>query len=127
MMLRSSLAFLKPRAKNLEELYSQAFFLLQDQPIKLEENCLKLISKETLSLLRELTNRLNSVIWDQDVLNKTIHALAGEYQVKYKDVAQMVRIAIVGKLNSPGIVEMMLVLGKLEVISRFKNMCDTKK
>ena len=37
----------------------------------------------------------------------------------FKDVAKLIRIAIVGTTNSPGIYDMMLVLGKLEVIRRF--------
>ena len=83
--------FLKTRAKNLGELYNEASFLLPNQPNKIEENCLELGTTDSLCLLRELTNRFNSVIWDREVLNKTIHTLAGEYQVKYKDVAQMVK------------------------------------
>ena len=126
-LLRKSLPFLKTRAKNLEELYNEASFLLPNQPNKIEENCLELVTRDSLCLLRELTNRLNNVIWERDFLNKTIHDLATENLVKFKDIAQMVRIAMVGKLNSPGIIDMMLILGKLEVVSRFNKMCDIGK
>ena len=40
-------------------------------------------------------------------------------KIDFKDVAKLIRIAIVGTTNSPGIYDMMLVLGKLEIIRRF--------
>ena len=125
-ILSKSLPFLKPRIKNFNELYVQASFLIIGKLFKINADCLELITKTSLSLLRELTNRLNNVIWEREIINETIKLLAKEYQIAYKEVAQMVRIAIVGKLNSPGIVDMMLALGRPEIINRFNNLCDKK-
>ena len=125
-ILTFSLPFLKPRIKNFNELYDQASFLMVGKSFKIDTDCLELITKASFSLLRELTNRLNNVIWEREIINETIKLLAKEHQITYKEVAQMVRIAIVGKLSSPGIVDMMLALGKTEIINRFNNLCDKK-
>ena len=105
---------------------TQASFLIIGKLFRINADCLELITETSLSLLRELTNRLNNVIWEREIINETIKLLAKEYQIAYKEVAQMVRIAIVGKLNSPGIVDMMLALGRPEIINRFNNLCDKK-
>ena len=52
-------------------------------------------------------------------LIETIKTYSFEKKIEFKDVAKLIRIAIVGTTNSPGIYDMMLVLGKLEVIRRF--------
>ena len=41
---------------------------------------------------------------------------------EFKDMAKLIRIAIVGTSNSPGIYDMMIVLGKTEVIRRFTSL-----
>ena len=50
---------------------------------------------------------------------ETIKTFSFEKKIDFKDVAKLIRIAIVGKTNSPGIYDMMLGLGKLEVVRRF--------
>ena len=118
--LMSSLYFLKPRIKNYQDLYDQAQFLIIPNNKKIDENCYSLINKHSLSLLKELTIKLTNVRWDRENLNEILKLLAKQNQVSYKEIAQMVRIAILGKLNSPGIIDMMLVLKRSEVMLRFK-------
>ena len=118
--LMSSLYFLKPRIKNYQDLYDQAQFLIIPNNKKIDENCYSLINKHSLSLLKELTIKLTNVRWYRENLNEILKLLAKQNQVSYKEIAQMVRIAILGKLNSPGIIDMMLVLKRSEVMLRFK-------
>ena len=50
---------------------------------------------------------------------ETIKTYSLEKKIEFKDMAKLIRIAIVGTTNSPGIYDMMLVLGKFEVVRRF--------
>ena len=60
-----------------------------------------------------------NIEWVKDNINKTIKSFALENNKDFKDIAKLIRIAIVGSSNSPGIYDMMIVLGKIEVIRRF--------
>ncbi len=125
-ILRSSLPFLKTRATNYKDLYDQAHSLIKRDHFKIEASCFELITSQSLSLLRELTIRLIDATWEREKVNEIIKLFAKEQKVPFKDVAQMVRIALVGKLNAPGIIDMMLALGKSEVIERFDNLYGMK-
>ena len=123
-ILTASLHFLKPRIKNFLELYDQAQFLIADKKIVIDKNCSEFITKKSLSILKELAARIAVLEWGKAPLNDEMKLLAKEKQVNFKEIAQMVRIALVGKLNSPGIFDMMLVLGKPEVIRRVNDLSD---
>ncbi len=125
-ILSASLYFLKPRVKNYQELYEQAYFLMKNEEIKIDKACYKLINKETLSLLEDLGDRFSSATWEREEIDHIIKLLIKEYQIEFKMIAQMIRIAIAGKLNSPGIIDMIMVLGKTKVLRRFKNLCKKK-
>ena len=75
-------------------------------------------------MLKELKSRIADLDWEKAALNDTMKLLAKEQQVNFQEIAQMVRISVVGKLNSPGIFDMMLVLGKAEVIRRINDLFD---
>ena len=123
-ILTASLHFLKPRIKNFLELYDQAQFLIADNKIVIDQNCSEFITKKSLTILKELAARIAELEWGKAPLNDAMKLLAKEQQVNFKEIAQMVRIALVGKLNSPGIFDMILVLGKPEVIRRINDLSD---
>ena len=51
-------------------------------------------------------------------LENTFVAFLDEHKIKLKKVAQPIRVALTGKAVSPGIFEVMEVLGKEEVLER---------
>ena len=117
--INSSLSFLKIRAKNFKELYNQASFILIKDKIKIDEECKNLINGFNLKLIKKLSKELTNVNWINDSVNNLIKSFAKKNNVDFKDIAKLIRIAIVGRSNSPGIIDMMIVLGKSETIRRF--------
>ena len=55
-------------------------------------------------------------------MNNTIKSFSLKHNKEFKYMAKLIRIAIVGTSNSPGIYDMMIVLGKTEVIRRFTSL-----
>ena len=110
---------LQPRAKTLVELGAQSDFYLSDT-ITLEEKAAKKFLKESsLSLLSRLRERLGGLAaWDEPVLHGTFSAFMEDEQVKLGKIAQPVRVALTGKTASPGIFEVMEVLGKERCLAR---------
>ena len=73
----------------------------------------------TIAILINLATSLKSMFFSEEKVLIVSIMFSFEKKIDFKDVAKLIRIAIVGTTNSPGIYDMMLVLGKLEIIRRF--------
>ena len=114
-----ALPFLKIRSKNFNELYQQSEFILIKDHIKISKENKKYLNNQNLLIIKNLSNKLKNIKWSKETIIETIKTFSFEKKIDFKDVAKLIRIAIVGTTNSPGIYDMMLVLGKLEIIRRF--------
>ena len=117
--IKVALPFLKIRSKNFNELYQQSEFILIKDHIKISKENKKYLNNQNLLIINNLANKLKNIKWSKETIIETIKTFSFEKKIDFKDVAKLIRIAIVGTTNSPGIYDMMLVLGKLEVIRRF--------
>ena len=117
--IKEALPFLKIRSKNFNELYQQSEFILIRDNIKISEENKKYLNNKNLLTINNLANKLKNIKWSKENIIETIKTFSFEKKIDFKDVAKLIRIAIVGTTNSPGIYDMMLVLGKLEVVRRF--------
>jgi glutamyl-tRNA synthetase len=61
---------------------------------------------------------LTDTPWTEPELEKTFTTFMEEEQVKLGQIAQPVRVALTGGTASPGIFEMLAVLGKERTLSR---------
>ena len=77
---------------------------------------------QNLLIIKNLADKLKNIKWSKEDIIETIKSFSSEKNVDFKDVAKLIRIAIVGASNSPGIYDMMIVLGKSEVIRRFTSL-----
>ena len=117
--LVAGMAGLKPRASTLVDLTERAKFYVVARPIALDENAAKLLdgpARERLAVLAEALGALRS--WDEAGLEATVRAQAEAAGVKLGQLAQPLRAALTGATASPGIFEVMAVLGREEVLAR---------
>ena len=117
--IKVALPVLKIRSKNFNELYQQSEFILIKDHIKIRKENKKYLNNQNFLIIKNLANKLKNIKWSKETIIETIKTYSFEKKIEFKDVAKLIRIAIVGTTNSPGIYDMMLVLGKLEVIRRF--------
>ena len=120
--IKLALPFLKVRSKNLRELYEQAKFIINNTPKIITEENKNQLNNQNVSLINKLATKLNDIDWSKENINEKIRSFAIKNNIEFKDIAKLIRIAIVGSTNSPGIYDMMIVLGKSEVIRRFINL-----
>ena len=116
--VRSSLTFLKNKAKTLEDIYNNSKYIINDivnfnqEDLKLiDENAKKIISdflKEILKLDTFNRDKLEPIVQDLIKLNNT----------NFKGVGQPLRIMLTGSKFGPGIYDILTSLGKDEVIRR---------
>ena len=110
---------LQPRAKTLVELGAQSHFYLTDNVTLEEKAAKKFLKAATLPLLARLRTQLHDVtVWDEPTLHGVFTAFMETEQVKLGKIAQPVRVALTGKTASPGIFEVMEVLGKERCLAR---------
>jgi len=118
---------LKLRPKTLAELATNALFLVKPRPIRPDEKAAKLLTSEARRLLAGLLQRLDCIAWQADALEKCIREFAGENGAKLTSVAQPLRAALTGSLASPGIFQVMEVLGREETRGRIADAADVAR
>jgi len=112
---------LRERAKTLVELADSASYFFTEE-VKYEQVAQKrFLTPEVLPMLENLIERL-SALNDFSVLElqRIFGEIIEERRVKLVKVAQPVRVALTGGTVSPGIFEVMEILGKDKVIGRLK-------
>ena len=120
--VKKALPFLKIRSKNFHELYEQLKFIIIKDIIIVSEDYKNLLTADNIELIKSLSEKFKNIKWVKENINNTIKYFALKNNKEFKDMAKLIRIAIVGTSNSPGIYDMMIVLGKSEVIRRFTSL-----
>ncbi len=114
------MASLKQRAKTLKELAENAIFYTLSAPIALEDKAKEMLDKGGWELIRELVPLFEASEWTQGSLENTARGFAETKGQKLGNIAQPLRAALTGKMVSPGVFEVMEVLGKEETLKRLR-------
>jgi glutamyl-tRNA synthetase len=120
--LERAMPGLKERAKTLVELLDNASFLFAARPLSLDERALKLLDgsgRETLAALLPLLESVEP--WTQDGLEAAVRNFSDAEGLKLGKVAQPLRAALTGKSTSPGIFEVLAILGREESLARLRD------
>ncbi|MGA2894498.1 MAG: glutamate--tRNA ligase [Xanthobacteraceae bacterium] len=117
--LLTAMPSLKERAKTLIDLIDSASFLLSDRPLELDEKAKALLTAEARDLLRDVAPELTAVEpWTPEATEQAVRSFAERRGTKLGAVAQPLRAALTGRTTSPGIFEVLAVLGKSESLGR---------
>ncbi len=117
--LARGLAGLKPRAATLNELAEKAAFYVAPRPLALTDKARRLLEGAGHDRLSALAAVLAGVPdWRADALEAAVRAYAEGAGAKLGDVAQPLRAALTGRTESPGLFEVMEVLGRDETLAR---------
>jgi glutamyl-tRNA synthetase len=120
--LEAGMAGLKPRATTLVDLAARATFYVARRPLALSEKAARLLDPAVRERLGRLLPALaNLAAWDEMSLEQAVRAEAEELSVKLGQIAQPLRAALTGSDASPGIFEVMVVLGRDEVLGRISD------
>jgi glutamyl-tRNA synthetase len=110
---------LKERAKTLVDLIDGAYFLLADRPLHLDDKASALLTPEARTMLGEIADTLGGVEpWTAEATEQAVRTFAEQRGTKLGAVAQPMRGALTGRTTSPGIFEVLTVLGKAESLAR---------
>lgn len=112
---------LKERAKTLVELTSSAAYLFARRPLTPDAAAAKLLTPEARAVMGRLHDALASCAWTVADLEVATKAFAEQSGLKLGQVAQPLRACLTGKSTSPGIFDVLVVLGREESLGRIKD------
>ncbi len=117
--VRQGLPGLKPRAKTILDLVEKSEIYAKSRPLPIDDGARKLLDADALMRLRGLRQGLADVDdWAEVALEAWVRSYAEDAGIKMGLVAQPLRAALTGTTASPGIFEVLTVLGRDEVLGR---------
>jgi glutamyl-tRNA synthetase len=120
--LLAAMPGLKERAKTLLELLDGARFLICGRPIVLDDKAAALLTAEARIMLGEIVADLEGVEpWTPELAEQALRTFAERKGAKLGSVAQPLRAALTGRTTSPGIFDVLAVLGKSESLARLRD------
>ena len=116
--VKKSLNFLKNKAKTLDDIYSNAKYIISDQ-LDINNEDIKLIDDKAKSIINEFSKNINeSSEFTKEKLQEIIDQLIKSNETNFKGIGQPLRIALTGSKFGPGIFDIILSLGKADVLKR---------
>lgn len=121
----AALPGLKERAKTLVELLDSARYLWVQRPLDLDEKAAKLLNEEARRVLALLLPAFEGLdTWSAETTEAAVRAFAEAENLKLGKVAQPLRAALTGRSTSPGIFDVLDVLGRDESIARIREQAE---
>jgi glutamyl-tRNA synthetase len=110
---------LKARAHDLNQLTDSARFLFATRPLAIDDKATALLADEARDHLASVHATLCAVAnWDHDTLDAAVREVAERKELKLGKLAQPLRAALTGQTTSPGIFDVLVLLGKSESLAR---------
>ncbi|GAA4814461.1 glutamate--tRNA ligase [Sphingosinicella ginsenosidimutans] len=118
-LLTRAMPVLTPRAKDLNELAEAAQFLFKLRPLDVDEKAAALLegaARDLLALVHESLQKLDT--WTVEATEQAVREVSEAEGVKLGQVAQPLRAALTGRATSPGIFDVLALLGRDESLAR---------
>ena len=122
--IKSSLVFLKNKAKTLEEIFNNAKYIINDE-VNFNENDLKLIDDKSKKIINEFQDEIKNLeSFTRDNLEPIVNNLIKKHETNFKGVGQPLRVALTGSKFGPGLYDIVISLGKADVEKRLRKILN---
>jgi len=120
--LLAAMPGLKERAKTLNELMDGAGFLFAKRPLSMDTKAAEALKNGGAAHIGAMLPLLQNVAdWSATEAEACVRAYAEAAGIKLGQAAQPLRAALTGRLTSPGIFDVLAVLGREESLGRLKD------
>lgn len=124
-LLEKAMPELKPRAKNIIELAESAQFLFKKRPLAMDEKAQKLLDADGKGKLSKVYSALSDCQeWTSEATEAAVRKVAEELEIGLGKVAQPMRAALTGSTKSPGIFDVLILLGRDEALARISDQSE---
>jgi glutamyl-tRNA synthetase len=118
-LLTEAMPVLKTRARDMLELADGAAFLFKSRPLATDEKAQALLTENARALLGQISARLEGQAdWTAEALEANLKPYAEELGLGLGKLAQPLRAALTGQTTSPGIFDVLALLGRDESLAR---------
>jgi glutamyl-tRNA synthetase len=118
----AALPELQPRAKTVLELIDLAQFIYASRPLAIDAAASALLTTDTRAVLKDMAETLRGLNeWSVPAIDAAMRALAETKGLKLGKLAQPLRAALTGRTVSPGIFEVMVLIGRDESMARLED------
>ncbi|MET0588879.1 MAG: glutamate--tRNA ligase [Novosphingobium sp.] len=118
-LLEKAMPVLKVRAKQVDELASGAAFLFAVRPLAIDPKAEALLHDDARALLAQIHDRLSGESdWTLESLEASLKSMAEGLGLGLGKLAQPLRAALTGQTTSPGIFDVLALLGREESLAR---------
>jgi glutamyl-tRNA synthetase len=125
--LLAAMPGLKERAKTVVELLDGAVFLFAKRPLQLDEKAMVILDETGRGRLRAMLPAIEGLqAWNAAALEAVVRDEAQRAGVKLGQLAQPLRAALTGRSTSPGVFDVLLVLGREESIGRLRDQAGSR-
>jgi glutamyl-tRNA synthetase len=126
--LARAMPVLTPRAKDLNELAEGALFLFKARPLDMDDKAVALLEGGARDLLALVHLALSAVEdWNAEATERAVREVSEAKGVKLGQVAQPLRAALTGRATSPGIFDVLALLGRDESLARIADQMSQKE
>ena len=117
---------LRERAKTLVELLDHASYYLREEVTIDPKAKAKFLKPDARPMLVELAERLDAVeVWEAAPIQQVFERLMQERGLSLGKIAQPVRVAITGGTASPGIFDVLEVVGRERTLKRLRSAAES--
>ena len=121
-LLETAMPELQPRAQTLDELAAGAGFLFAVRPLALDPKAEALLTPAARALLADLQSILEAENdWTTPALEASLKTQAEQRGLGLGKLAQPLRAALTGQTTSPGIFDVLVLLGRDEALARIRD------
>ena len=118
--IKKSLIFLKNKAKTLEDIYNNSKYIILDE-VNFNNEDLKLIDKKAKKIISDFNIEISKVEKiNKNTIEPIINDLIKNHETNFKGVGQPLRIALTGSKFGPGIYDIIISLGKIDIEKRLR-------
>jgi len=116
--IKSSLSFLKNKAKTLEDIFNNAKYIILDK-VSFNEDDLKLIDDKAKKIIQEFQIEISKLDnFNREILEPIMNNLIKKNETNFKGIGQPLRIMLTGSKFGPGLYDILISLGVEEVRKR---------
>ncbi len=126
-IFENSIELIKSRSSNFADIIENSKFFIKKRPIAIEPDDLKVLDASVCDRLKRLAKQLKDICWSSEIIDETIKNFIAVESINFQEIAQPIRLALLGQKSSPSIVQIMYLLGKDESLGRLADSFSAKR
>ena len=117
-VIKSSLSFLKNKAKTLEDIFNNSKYLIEDE-VNIGGEDQKILDDNSKSTIKDFIEKIMKCeAFDRENLEIIVNEIIKNKEINFKSIGQPLRVALTGSRFGPGLYDILISLGKEEVLKR---------